>query len=84
MKLLVVSYVLIAILAFIIICVLIEISASDLDRAIAASLHKSLIDYKKAMLISILWIFTLAYLILLSIIELISRIIIKCRNKEDK
>lgn len=80
MKLWIIAYIVVAIIVFVATCVLIEISASDVDRALSALLNKPLIDYKKALLVSALWILALAYLILLFIVELISRIIINRRK----
>lgn len=80
MKIWIIAYIIVAIIVFVATCVLIEISASDVDRALSASLGKPLINYKKAMLVSVLWILALAYLILLFIVELISRIIINQRK----
>lgn len=80
MKVWIIAYIVVAIIVFVATCVLIEISASDVDRALSASLGKPLIDYKKAMLVSVLWVLAFAYLILLFIVELISRIIINRRK----
>ena len=82
MKVLIIAYIVVAIIVFVATCVLIEISASDVDRALSNAFNKPLIDYKKALLVSALWILALAYLILLFIVELISRIIIN--RKKDK
>lgn len=82
MKVWIIAYIVVAIIVFVATCVLIEISASDVDRALSTALNKSLIDYKKALLVSALWILALAYLILLFIVELISRIIIINRRKD--
>ena len=80
MKLWIIAYIVVAIIVFVVTCVLIEISASDVDRALSASLGKPLINYKEAMLVSVLWILAFVYLILLFIVELISRIIISQRK----
>ena len=80
MKVWIIAYIVVAIIVFVATCVLIEISASDVDRALSTALNKPLIDYKKALLVSALWILALAYLILLFIVKLISRIIINRRK----
>lgn len=54
MKIWIIAYIIVAIIVFVATCVLIEISASDVDRALSASLGKPLINYKKAMLVSVL------------------------------
>ena len=80
MKVWIIAYIVVAIIVFVATCVLIEISSSDVDRALSTALNKPLIDYKEALLVSALWILALAYLILLFIVELISRIIINRRK----
>lgn len=80
MKVWIIAYIVVAIIVFVATCVLIEISASDVDRTLSTALNKPLVDYKKALLVSALWILALAYLILLFIVELISRIIINRRK----
>ena len=44
MKVWIIAYIVVAIIVFVATCVLIEISASDVDRALSASLNKPLID----------------------------------------
>lgn len=47
MKVWIIAYIVVAIIVFVATCVLIEISASDVDRALSTALNKPLIDYKK-------------------------------------
>lgn len=54
MKVWIIAYIVVAIIVFVATCVLIEISASDVDRALSTALNKPLIDYKKALLVSAL------------------------------
>jgi hypothetical protein len=44
MKVWIIAYIVVAIIVFVATCVLIEISASDVDRALSTTLNKPLID----------------------------------------
>lgn len=75
MKLIIIVYLVIALITFIGILVYTELSTSDFVKGLAYLSGKSYINYGRVLLLSLFWIFTLALILIMIIVEVIASII---------